>query len=267
MKNILESLSNWEIIKLLGGISIIIPTLVSGIIIFVREIFFNKWKHKHEKAIIKLKSVLDTKSNILDTVQSSLSSINLKVIPERTKCLCSLWEIMMDTKRLVPTCIMHANQILTADEYESILSENGDIKDDDLVKEIRSVDTHDFILKLAINSRKVENMRPLLNNDLWNVYFSYQAFLGRIVALATESMFSGKSRHWTNDKYIFSVIEQVIPKNDLQDIIDNNSIYATRTMMNYFENYTLNLISKILSGKSVMNDILLEAEKNAKIKI
>jgi hypothetical protein len=46
MKEILEQIDNWTLLKLVGGLTVILSSLISFTAYFIKDFFLNKWKKR-----------------------------------------------------------------------------------------------------------------------------------------------------------------------------------------------------------------------------
>ena len=70
MKEFIDNIDNWTLIKYVGGITIALSSIISFIAYFIRDYLLNKWKSKYEIDLEVLKAKFSQNNTILDNLTS-----------------------------------------------------------------------------------------------------------------------------------------------------------------------------------------------------
>lgn len=257
MKEFIENIDNWTLIKYVGGITIALSSIISFIAYFIRDYLLNKWKAKYEIDLEVLRAKFSQNNSILDNLTSSLSNIYLASNQRRVEHLESVWEGMVDLKKNMPAITATAYNILTREEIENLPhSKNSFAK--------ASIDSFDSMTYFTSHSKvtaKIELSRPFIGDKLWEVFFTYQAFIGRLTFLMQDGLEKGKVTYWKDDlNFINQILGTVIKPEELKKLIEND-ITAFNNILTFLEFKAINDISEQLTGKRMTNESVEHAIK------
>ena len=77
MKELLQQIDNWTLIKLVGGLTVVLSSVISFIAYFIRDLFLNKWKAKQESELAILKARADQNNQLLSNMTNAISNLYL----------------------------------------------------------------------------------------------------------------------------------------------------------------------------------------------
>lgn len=261
MEEIINNLDNWTIVKVLGGLTIILSSVISFIAIMIRELIINKWKTKQQIEIENIKSELSQNNQIIEHLTKTRSDIFLTSSQERINGLKSIWQIMIEIKEAMDSLVFMAYSILSRDELINLPNSNNQ----SIQQAYKSFDPNNYFIKNHELVIKAQMHRPFIGYKLWDIFFAYQSFQGRLTYLIKEGFEKGKINYWLDDiNYIEQVIEKVISKKEFSELT-KNEFYAFHAILNYLEVLALNEISEQISGKKVTESTIKHAIELSKL--
>jgi len=257
MKELIENMDNWTLVKLIGGMTIILSSVISFVAYFIKDYYINKWKSNYQIDIEKIKGNLSQNNSILDNLTKSISNIYLASNEKRIEYLEKVWNGMMEQKRGLPSVIFMAYTILTKEEIEKLPQTTNEYTIAG-IKSFKPKEYFDFHLNIT---SELEKTRPFIGEKIWLIYFVYQAFLGRLTYLIQDGLEKGKVKYWKDDKgFINQILLSVIKKDELNKLIEKD-ISSFHNILNFLEFKALNDISEQLSGKRMTEESVEQALK------
>ncbi len=246
----MENIDNWTLIKYVGGLTIILSSIISFIAYGIKDYFLNKWKSKYDIELEVLRAKFNQNNLILDNLTNSLSNVYLASNDKRIKHLEGVWEGMMYLKRNMPGIVSMAYNILTRAEIENLPS----TKNKFAKASINSFDSMNYFKSQSDLTAKIELSRPFIGEKLWEVFFTYQAFIGRLTYLLQDGLEKDKVKYWKDDlNFINQILKPTIKKEELDKLLEID-ITAFNNILNFLEFKALNDISEQLTGKKMTNE-------------
>ncbi len=161
----------------------------------------------------------------------------------------------------MPTITSMAYNILTKEEIENLPNTENKYSR-------ASIDSFDSMSYFTEHSKviaKIELSRPFIGDKLWEVFFTYQAFIGRLTYLMQDGLEKGKVTYWKNDlNFINQILGTVIKPEELKKLIKND-ITAFNNILTFLEFKAINDISEQLTGKRMTNETVEHAIKLSKL--
>ena len=114
MEEIVYKIDNWSLIKLIGGIGIII----SGIFTFFSKFILNKIQYNYEQKIETLKAEISKSNNLLNSsIQHYLYS-SQKIVDKKIIAYETLWKIINETRDSIPASISMIHFLFPSHKFE-----------------------------------------------------------------------------------------------------------------------------------------------------
>lgn len=254
MNDIFAKIDNWELIKLLGGLTIIISSIISFIAYFIKSYFINKWKSKQQTEIEIIKARFDQNNQLISNLTSSLTNVYLSSNNKRFEYLEKIWVGMMTIKSNMPTIVTTSYSILTKEELINLPKTDNKY----LKASIQSFNAEEYLeSNFKINS-DLQKCRPFIGESLWIIYFVYQAFIGRLTILIEEGLRKGKITNWHDDfGFINQILNSVITKDQLEKLMSNSNSF--NNVLNFLESIAINDISEQITGKRITDETVKRA--------
>lgn len=255
MKELLQQIDNWTLIKLVGGLTVVLSSIISFIAYFIREVFLNKWKAKQESELAILKARADQNNQLLSNMTNAISNLYLASTEKRIVSFNKVWTGMLAIKRSLPVLVFNSYSILTKEELIKLPQ-----TDNEYFKTIiSSFNAQEYHLHCYKITKEVEETRPFIGETLWLVFFVYQAFLQRLTYLIDDGLKKGTIVYWKEDKnFIDQMLGAVIKPEELQQLFSND-VASFNNVLNFLEFKTLNDISEQISGKRMTEETVRQA--------
>lgn len=255
MQDLINSVSNWELVKLVGGIGVVL----SAIAIFVSRILNNyalhRWKEKSDRKIEEHKSELHRQVRLLDNLTSIIPNLHIATNERRLDHFGRVWESMLQIKKDFPTLCGIAYTILTKDEIRDLPKDPNP----NVGELVRTFEPNQYFTKLSDISHRTESSRPFVGQKAWNVYFVYQSLHGRLTYLISDGFPKGRIGYWLDETaFLEQVVAIAVPK-EVQEKLFENPLQAYLNITNYLELELINEISSRFESHLVASDSTKEA--------
>jgi hypothetical protein len=248
-----------NIIDISSLISLII-SICAAIFITIKEFFFSKWNKKHDKDIEIIRGISSHQETLYSQIISSLSNISNNTNEIRLQHYQTIWDLMIELKNLFPANIFLAYEILTKQEFENIPNNNSD-----KMREFKNLPTQEsYLASLKKILQKAEHSHIFIDADTWNIFYTYQRFFGRLFVLYYNGINSSKMVHFTGDDYTKEFLLEVIDDTMLTKIL-SVPVLAFISIKTYFEVKYIEQASKLISGKNITKEVILQADELFKI--
>jgi hypothetical protein len=255
MEETINSLEKWELLKVLGGLTVVLSALISFCSILFREWLLGRWRVKQEGELAFLKSQLSHNSQLVNQLTQASSAIFLSSSEQRIKGFTNLWENIVNLKENMPTLVITVYSLLTDDEVRNI----SNTESVNMQQLISNYSPQEYFSENHRRLLEVQKKRPFIGQELWASYFVYQQFIGRLTHLLRDGLEKGAVTYWMDDKLTMSqILPTVIPKSDL-DKLCSNRVLAFQAILNYLETQILNEISEQVTGKRITESTLKHA--------
>lgn len=255
MEELINTLDNWTIVKVLGGLTIMFSSVISFIAILIREKIIGKWKSQQQTDIERIKSQLSQNNQIIEQLTKTRSDIYLSSNHERLDGLKVIWEIMNQTKESMESLVFMSYTILTREELINLPKTQNHV----LKQAIDSFDATSYFEQNHKMVLKAQLHRPFIGFRLWTIFFAFQSFIARLTYLIRDGLKRGKVKFWMDDRnYLEQVFEMVISKKELDELC-KNELLAFNAILNYLEALALNEISEQISGTKVIESTINHA--------
>ena len=260
MAQLINAIDNWTLIRLLGGLSIVISAVVGFLASIVRDHIGDRSRAKLQKNLESLKHEFSRTELLLNNLASSGSSTYLATIQRRLDHFQKVWDAMVHIKGIFPTLGTFAYSVLKREELIN-LPASGKVG---LRATIDSFDPTKYIDEQFKIVTQAESSRPFVGNRVWNVFFSYQALHGRLVYLLQEGLFKGKVSYWLDDKtFLDQAIGISIDPESLAKLTSNHTM-AFHNVQNYLELELVAEIQALTSGSAAIMETVRQAEQLTK---
>jgi hypothetical protein len=111
---------------------------------------------------------------------------------------------------------------------------------------------------LETSKKKIENLRPFLNEHLWALIVFFVAFNSRIIYLYTTNREKRIFRHWKSDTYLVSLVKDILTVEEF-NLIQNSNSKTIISVQNFIEQKVLFEISKIVTGQAAADNTYKQA--------
>jgi hypothetical protein len=255
MNELVFNPDKWDLIKLIGTITLVISSIVSFIAYLIKDFFLDKWKADQQKEIDALKSLSDQNNLIINNLTDSLSKIYLSSNEKRISYLEKAWNGFLEVKSKTPSLVFLVYGILIRDEIINL----PNTKNSHILDEIKNFKPNEFIFIQSDISTELEKIRPFIGEKLWTIFSVYKAFLGRLTFLLQDGLVKGTVTYWQQDQsFINQILGLVIQPNEIKKLMENDHT-SFQNIINFLEYKALNEISEQVSGKRMTEENVKQA--------
>lgn len=255
MQEFFNNLDNWTIIKIFGGISVVISAIVVFLSGLLKSFLSSRWQGKQYQKIEELRHELDRREKLLDELTDIIPKLHMATNDRRLDHLGKLWDSMIKIRKIFPTLCGLIYTILSKTEIENLPK-----TDRRSFRElISSFDPNQYFTFHEEIVGAIEHSRPFVGAHAWNTFFAYQALHGRLIYLTSDGLKKGKIKFWLDDE---SFVEQVIGiavKKDAMDLLFQNEMMAYQNLVNHLELELANEINSNLLGHAVAQETVKHA--------
>jgi len=256
MKSFINTISNYELVKIFGGLTVITSAIVSFIAILIRDVINRKLEKRKEIEFADLKHKYSKTEAIIDNLGKSISTAytasNQKIIDSYE----GIWSCLLKIRRNIPNSYFLAYTILTKQEIIDLAKSKGDIYNQAKLVNINNI--------LSLQSEffsEAEMFRPFIGNTAWNIFFTYMSFIGRSMYLLDQIVNNKGKIVWYEDT-IFreQILSLVIEKSKLEKLMENE-LYSFYNVLTYLEQAMSEEILNYLLGRKLTSETLEQSLK------
>lgn len=257
MKDFFNTLDNFQIIQIFGGLGVILSSIAIFIGRLLNQRLLNKWQLSNEKEVAELKGLINQNNLIVSNLITLYGNNFQKILDKRLESTEYLWESASKIRNSIPFPIGLAFQILHDEEFTIDKLNQGTIKLADEILKIRS----EFEMeKLTEDTLQINLLRIYLSDQLWLLYFVYRAFIGRSVHLFINGVKDNKIVLWKNDKPTINILKNVLKEKEILYVL-NLKIFGFYSTLDLLENKIMYEIKKFTSNEDITSDSLSLLEK------
>ncbi len=252
MEDIINKFDNWALIKLFGGITIVLSAVISFVAMILKDWINSKFEIKNQKDIELLKDNLLQSQKLIENLSTSMSNIyissNQKIIDSYDK----IWNSMINVRKNFPPVAYVVYSAFTKDEFLKIPS----IFNSTLKLEYDKLNFVEYMNKETEYLETAQKYRPFVDIKTWNTFYTYQALFGRLYYLLYQIKTNNIKSLWYDDlNFINDILKLSIDEKDLAKLIEDK-FNAFTNVYNYLEMQMHNETQNHLLGKKVNEEKL-----------
>lgn len=251
MKEIVYQIDNWTLVKLIGGISVIIVGFFSLFGKLILEKAKIVWTKNANSELQDLKANLDKYNSDLTGVQASHLFHVQNTHNKRIEAIEAVWGAILEIKQNIPSPIGLCLQILADEQFTNEILDKagspGEGYEKSFGKALSQMDEALDTFFVARASYKVDNVRPFLNPELYDLYKTYAGVVGRTLFQFIWHYKKGKLTCWKKDETITDLLRQVLNEKEYQYIL-SIQIGSFTTMTNLLEVKMLDKMNATITG-------------------
>lgn len=261
MQELIKNMDNWTLVKLLGGLTVIVSSVISLIAYLIKSYFTNRWITQQKIEIESLKAQFNQNNQILNNLTNSISNIYLDSNKKRVECLEKVWIGMMELKQNIPNLVFMAYSILKKDEIINLPKTTNEYTKAS-IESFKPQEYFDLSHKVL---NEIQITRPFVGENIWIIFHVYSVFIGRLTYLIQDGLINGVVKYWGDDPEFFEqILKKVMTKEELKELTKND-FSSFNNVINFLEYKALNDISEQMSGKRMTNEAVKQAIELSKM--
>lgn len=264
MEGFINQVDNLYLIKILGGIGV----LITGVSIFISKLItekaISKWKKKSQQDMQHLSSELSKQNTTVSNLQANYIHHIQKLLDDRIKVSQNTWYNILQIKEAIPSPIQLLLYILTDDELQNSVLDKKNNSEESLGKLISTIKEDDFVSKISFYAMEVEKNRPFISDDLYYLFRCYLSINGRITHKLVTDYKKGNLKTWKKDEPLLDILRNILSTNEYNYIM-KKQIGGYIDLINILEIKILNKIKSTLNGTEFDEDSIKQMKKLEKI--
>ena len=253
MQEIIYKMDNWTIIKLLGGLTIVIASIIGFFSKYLLNRLSQSSSHSYNSKIESLKGDINKNNNLLTSLTQNYFSSSQKILDKKIQAYELLWTTIINIKNSFPSGISLVYQMLT---YNEITEENTFEKLDKNPKIgplLRSYEIITETSKIANYGKSLLNLKPYITDNTYKLFYTYQGLLGRVTSNFIWEFQNNKLYDWKKDEALKGILKITLTEKELNYII-NIEINSLTSLIELIEYKILQDFRYSLNIKDSTND-------------
>ena len=257
MEELINNLNNWNLIKLFGGVGVVLSAIIFFISKVINQKIVHSWQRFSNIEIEELKGAINKNNSVVASLTQQFGQNSQKLLDKRIEVSEVCWDMILKTKSSIPASIYSAYNVYRGEE---LTKERLDESKTGLGLEIGKISKREFQKELFAHSKDISRYRPFISEKLWILMFAYIGFIGRSTNLLIHGYHIGNIVNWKLDSGVVEIALTVIAKEELKYILDMQ-FYAYDSMLQLLENKILQEIKRLMSSEDLAMDSLKAVEK------
>ena len=217
------------------------------------------WTKNASSELQNLKAKLDKYNSNLTSLQANHIFHVQNTHNKRIEAIEAVWSAILEIKQNIPNPIGLCLQILADEEFTNEILDKagspGGTYEKSFGRALSEMDESLETFFVARASYKVDNVRPFLNPDLYDLYKTYTGVVGRTFFQFIWDYKKNRLTCWKNDKTITDLLKQVLTDKEYQHIL-SIKIGSFTSMTNLLEVKMLNKMNTTLTGTDTSLDTI-----------
>jgi hypothetical protein len=245
-----------DIVILLGGTSVIILAIITYLgNVFLKRLQSN-WKHENDLQVTSIKAELDKSQSLIIQLASTYSSGHQVAQSKKIEAVETLWKNILKLKDQSK----HVSIIYNLLTDEEILKP----KNEKVLQIFNKLNIELYTNQSVKIIDEVQQSRPLIGDELWNLFSMYNTFCGRSLFLLSNQFGNKSPKLWNQDKATLNTLKTVLEEEEYNFIITQKHKSFDSVIIT-LEQKILNKCNSILTGQEVMDNTLNQVNKLNKI--
>ncbi|HRG88938.1 MAG TPA: hypothetical protein PLW44_07980 [Chitinophagales bacterium] len=216
MNDIIYSLDNWSIIKLVGGLGVVILGLIS----ILNNVLLSSHKFHLDRSIEKFKNELNKENSLLNSIIQNHFSSSQKLIENKIVAYSKLWECTLFVKDTFPSSVSLVfflfpdRWFLQKNAFEELT------KSDKMVAGLDSIEENYVVNKILTSQPNLLIHKFYLSDVSYNLFFTYRALIGRVT---NEFLFAYRNKEvyfWKSDEFLVEMLKVSLSPDELKYVME-----------------------------------------------
>lgn len=239
----------------------LITSLLIGLALFVGRNALRTWstkgvEHSFEKKLEAFKANISARTSRELAAHNAAASVQLLGAQKRLDAIDQLWRSVLRIKNRRHPPFAPLSFLLEDEYFESAADFRKDI----------SYDSELAAFHKEYEEDGVEMLRPFLSPVLWQYYFIYRAFYGRLIYLDHKFLRGERDAFWARDNGIQQILTHAISKEAFAEVIKGPFQDPTQ-ILNLLEYEILKEAWKLINGQAFGEESFKQAEYLSKMQI
>lgn len=248
------------VVASLGGIGVILGAVFAWLgKVFIDNIYL-KTNAKHQKDIDKLRETATERRDLINSLLTVITNQQSKSYEKILKSIELVWNKVLEISAYTRT-LVYIHIIIPPEALKNQLNT--------FYSSIPSTTLEELLETVHNINSEVEKVRPFIGEKLWELFFSYNAFLARISWKVIEGKSNQKLHPWDKDnngevdKHLFEILEHIFSKDEILSLIKTPE--PVETIIKVFEIKILEEMNQMILGNKFVDRTIDEYIRFAEI--
>jgi hypothetical protein len=259
LEEIIYKLNDWTIIKIVGGLGVVI----SAIILFLNKLTIEKlktvWNKNAQKDLQEIKSNLAQNNSTLASLQMNYVQHQQNTQIKRIEAIEKIWEAVLNVHQRIPSPVKLALSILKDDEINNKTFENLEKNGKSLGKLISKLHPEKDTLQIVQSAGEIEYLRPFINEELYTLFKTYTVVIGRISLNFIWHFHEGKLQTWKKDEIVEKQLKIILTEKEFNYLFEKDCAFVD--MVNLLEIKILEKIRETVTGAELNIDTITQMKR------
>jgi len=255
MQEVIYEISNWTILKFLGGFTIVISAVMAFFSKYLLTRLTQSSQHAYNTEIEKIRGEIGKHNNLLTSIIQNHLSSSQKILDKKIQAYEMLWSNILEIRNNFPSGISLVYQIFMDDELakdDAFEMLNNNPKMGPI---FRSYNTDSEIKKNVEGKKSLLKLRPYISDDSIKLYHSYEGIIGRITYKFIWDYAKNRVYNWKKDNAFKSILALSLTDKEINYIMDTK-IHALHSLIELIEYKILQDFKKNLNIKESETDTI-----------
>jgi hypothetical protein len=260
MDEVIYKIDNWTIIKIVGGLGLTISAIMALFGKLILEKFKITWAKNSSIDLQNLKYEIEKNNKAVDNLQSNFLNHQQKGYDKRVDAIETLWISINEINDGIPSVVSLCLRILTDNEINNSTLDKANTKGISLGSLVMKLDESKDTTFLVGPANKVTLLRPFINEDLYSLFRTYTAIVGRITHTFIWNYKKSTLTTWKNDEHIKTLLKEVLNEEEFRHIY-NKQVGSFDDMTNLLELKMLAMMRNSISGTDISIDTVKQIKR------
>jgi len=235
VQELLYKIDNWALIKLLGGITLVLTAVIGFFSKYFLAKFTQSTQHAYDGKLEDIKGAISKNNNYLNSLVQDYLSSSQKILDKKIQAYELLWSCILTIKKNFPGGISLVYQLLPDSEIEEIDAFKKLDTNPKMAPILRSYKMDEEMLKMANNGNNLMTLKPYLSDASFKLFYTYQGLIGRVTHMFIWEYEKGKLYDWKKDNYLFDILKITLTEKELAYIkgIQISSLDSLKDLLEY----------------------------------
>lgn len=261
-------MDNWAIIKLFGGLTIVVTAIIGFLSKYILNRFSQSLSHSYNSKIESLKGEINNNNNLLTSLTQNYFSSSQKILDKKIQAYELLWTTILNLKNSFPSGISLVYKFLTDDEITKVNAFEKLDQNPKMGPILRSYEMVTEMGKIVSDGKSLLNLKPYITDNTDKLFYTYQGLLGRVTHKFIWDYENKKLYNWKKDDALNAILKITLTEKELHYIlsIEINSLNALIELIEYkiLQDFRLSLNIKDSTNDTIeyLKDIETILNKN-----
>lgn len=253
MQELIYKLDNWTIIKLLGGVAVVLIAIIGFFSKYLLTRLTQSSQHSYNSEIENIRGEISKNNSFLTSLIQNYFSSSQKILDKKIQAYELLWTSILKIKESFPGGISLVYQLLPDYEIEKENAFEDLNTNPKMGPLLRSYDMDTEMKKLVDNGKSLLDLKPYISDNSYKLFYTYQGLIGRITHKFIWDFQKSKLYDWKKDDALKSILKVTLTDKELSYIM-SIKITALNSLTELIEYKILQDFRNSLNIKDSTND-------------